>query len=156
MPLFKKAIYEASVYPAHDLKELKCPVIAFHSYKGGVGRTLSLIAYTQAWTNLQEDPQNNKLLIIDSDLEAPGLTLIQGNLNETAFSYLDLLTLVQDNNSVEEIVSTAETLMGTLTLPIETSQQRVEHFFLPTYRYEQQLLPQAETKSIFWQKFYLN
>lgn len=29
--------------------------------------------------------------------------------------------------------------MGTLTLPIETSQQRVEHFFLPTYRYEQQL-----------------
>ena len=67
------------------------------------------------------------------------LTLIQGNLNETAFSYLDLLTLIQDNNSIEEIVSTAEALMGTLTLPIETSQQRVEHFFLPTYRYEQQL-----------------
>lgn len=152
MPLFKKAIYEDSVYPAHDLKELKCPVIAFHSYKGGVGRTLSLIAYAQAWTNLQEDPQNNKLLIIDSDLEAPGLTLIQGNLNETAFSYLDLLTLVQDNNSVEEIVSTAETLMGTLTLPIETSHQRVEHFFLPTYRYEQQLFdlyasPQTITAS---------
>ena len=152
MPLFKKAIYEDSVYPAHDLKELKCPVIAFHSYKGGVGRTLSLIAYAQAWTNLQEDPQNNKLLIIDSDLEAPGLTLIQGNLNEIAFSYLDLLTLVQDNNSVEEIVSTSETLMGTLTLPIETSQQRVEHFFLPTYRYEQQLFdlyasPQTITAS---------
>lgn len=139
MPLFKKAIYEDSVYPKNNLKELSRPVIAFHSYKGGVGRTLSLIAFAQAWTSIQDDPQKNKLLIIDSDLEAPGLTLIQGNLNETAFSYLDLLTLIQDNNSIEEIVSTAEALMGTLTLPIETSQQRVEHFFLPTYRYEQQL-----------------
>ena len=42
--------------------------------------------------------------------------------------------------------------MGTLTLPIETSQQRVEHFFLPTYRYEQQLFdlyasPQTITAS---------
>ena len=47
--------------------------------------------------------------------------------------------MIQDNSSIEEIVSTSEDLMGTLTLPIETSQQRVEHFFLPTYRYEQQL-----------------
>lgn len=115
MPLFKKAIYEDSVYPKNNLKELSRPVIAFHSYKGGVGRTLSLIAFAQAWTSIQDDPQKNKLLIIDSDLEAPGLTLIQGNLNETAFSYLDLLTLIQDNNSIEEIVSTAEALMGTLT-----------------------------------------
>lgn len=42
--------------------------------------------------------------------------------------------------------------MGTITLPIETSQQRVEHFFLPTYRYEEQLFdlyasPQTITAS---------
>ena len=152
MPLFKKAIYENSVYPTKILPELKCPVIAFHSYKGGVGRTLSLIAFARAWTNIQSDPQHNKLLIIDSDLEAPGLTLIQGQLNETSFSYLDLLTLIQDNNNIEDIVSTSAELMGTLTLPIETSQQRVDHFFLPTYRYEQQLFdlyasPQTITTS---------
>ena len=76
MPLFKKAIYQDSAYPTTALGELQCPVIAFHSYKGGVGRTLSLIAFAQAWSNIQKDPQNNKLLIIDSDLEAPGLTLI--------------------------------------------------------------------------------
>mgnify|MGYP000429584035 FL=1 len=152
MPLFKKAIYENSVYPTKILSELKCPVIAFHSYKGGVGRTLSLIAFARAWTNIQSDPQHNKLLIIDSDLEAPGLTLIQGQLNETSFSYLDLLTLIQDNNNIEDIVSTSAELMGTLTFPIETSQQRVDHFFLPTYRYEQQLFdlyasPQTITTS---------
>ena len=65
---------------------------------------------------------------------------------------MDLLTLIQDNSNVEEIVSTAGNLMGTITLPIETSQQRVEHFFLPTYRYEEQLFdlyasPQTITAS---------
>lgn len=152
MPLFKKAIYQDNVYPDCRLKDLKCPVIAFHSYKGGVGRTLSLLAFAKAWTNIQEEPQNNKLLIIDSDLEAPGLTLIQGNLNESSFSYLDLLTLIQDENSIEEIVSTTEKLFGNLTISIETKQERVDHFFLPTYRYEQQLFdlyasPQSITTS---------
>lgn len=60
--------------------------------------------------------------------------------------------MIQDNSNVEEIVSTAGNLMGTITLPIETSQQRVEHFFLPTYRYEEQLFdlyasPQTITAS---------
>lgn len=55
MPLFKKAIYEDSVYPKNNLKELSRPVIAFHSYKGGVGRTLSLIAFAQAWTSIQDE-----------------------------------------------------------------------------------------------------
>ena len=131
MPLFKKAIYEDSVYPENNLKKLSSPVIAFHSYKGGVGRTLSLIAFAQAWTNIQDDPQKNKLLIIDSDLEAPGLTLIQGNLNETAFSYLDLLTLIQDNSSIEEIVSTSEDLMGTLTLPMRPASSEWSIFSCP-------------------------
>ena len=161
LPLFKKAIYEDSIYPTEQLADLSCPVFAFHSYKGGVGRTLSLIAFARAWTNLQKNPENSKLLIIDSDLEAPGLTLIQGDLNDSAFSYLDLLTLIQDNSNVEEIVSTAGNLMGTITLPIETSQQRVEHFFLPTYRclicmqVRKQSLP-VEIKNIFWQKYFQN
>ena len=99
LPLFKKAIYEDSIYPTEQLADLSCPVFAFHSYKGGVGRTLSLIAFARAWTNLQKNPENSKLLIIDSDLEAPGLTLIQGDLNDSAFSYLDLLTLIQDNSN---------------------------------------------------------
>ena len=73
LPLFKKAIYEDSIYPTEQLADLSCPVFAFHSYKGGVGRTLSLIAFARAWTNLQKNPENSKLLIIDSDLEAPGL-----------------------------------------------------------------------------------
>lgn len=106
------------------MEELSCPVIGFHSYKGGVGRTLSLIAFAQAWTNMQNDPQNNKLLIIDSDIEAPGLTLIQGKLDEISFSYLDLLTLIQDNSDEENVLSIAANLIGNLTIPIETKQEK--------------------------------
>lgn len=64
LPLFKKAIYEDSIYPTEQLADLSCPVFAFHSYKGGVGRTLSLIAFARAWTNLQKNPENSKLLIM--------------------------------------------------------------------------------------------
>ena len=101
---------------------------------------------------MQNDPQNNKLLIIDSDIEAPGLTLIQGKLDEISFSYLDLLTLIQDNSDEENVLSIAANLIGNLTIPIETKQEKVEHIFLPTYRYEQQLYdlyasPQSITNS---------
>ena len=44
MPLFKQVIYNESAYPEKKLDALPCPVIVFHSYKGGVGRTLSLLA----------------------------------------------------------------------------------------------------------------
>ena len=47
-PLFEKVIYNESAYPSGPLKELGCPVVAFHSYKGGVGRTLSLLAFARA------------------------------------------------------------------------------------------------------------
>ena len=54
-PLFEKVIYSESAYPSGALKELACPVVAFHSYKGGVGRTLSLLAFAGAWTNVHKN-----------------------------------------------------------------------------------------------------
>ncbi len=138
-PLFEKVIYSESAYPSGALKELACPVVAFHSYKGGVGRTLSLLAFAGAWTNVHKNDEKNRLLIIDSDLEAPGLTWIQGGGNEDDFSYLDLLTLIQDMDNMESVVETAVQELGSLTVSIETDQQEVEHIFLPTFRYDEQL-----------------
>ncbi|MBS5141550.1 MAG: hypothetical protein KHZ91_01330 [Firmicutes bacterium] len=79
MPLFEQVIYKESVYPQEKLGDLPCPVIAFHSYKGGVGCTLSLLAFAQAWTNIRKEADQEKILIIDSDIESPGLSLIQGD-----------------------------------------------------------------------------
>lgn len=87
---------------------------------------LYLLAFAKAWTNVQKEPQKNKLLIVDSDIEAPGLTWsYSGNL-EDCFSYLDLLTLIQDSDQIDEVVEIATQGIGVLTIPIETNQEIVE------------------------------
>lgn len=140
LPLFKDALYHKSSYRTTVLPELPCPVIAFHSYKGGVGRTLSLLAFAKAWSTVFDASGRQKLLIVDSDIEAPGLTWIQENPREDAFSYLDLLSIIQDNIDVAKMVDLSCSKIGSSTLPIETPRQTIEHLFLPTYRYDEQLL----------------
>ena len=71
-------------------------IAVFHSYKGGVGRTLSLISLVR---EISETYGNQKkVLMIDADMEAPGLTwmLGQGNSNEK-ISYFDILELLSLN-----------------------------------------------------------
>ncbi len=138
-PLFEQIIYSESAYPDKTLNELERPVIAFHSYKGGVGQTLSLLAFAKAWTSVNGRKSDDRILIIDSDLEAPGLTWIQGGRNENTFSYLDLLTLIQDSDDIDEIVDTAVKEIGSLYIPLESEQQVIQHIFLPTFRYDEQL-----------------
>ena len=140
IPLFEKIIYRDSAYPSTELTKLSCPVIAFHSYKGGVGRTLSLLAFARAWTAEHADTGKEKLLIVDSDLEAPGLTWLQGAEEEYGFSYLDLLTIIQDEEDIDRIVNVTVKNMGNRMLSIETDNERIDHLFLPTSRYDEQLL----------------
>ena len=136
MPLFEQVIYKGCAYPPEqNLNALECPVIVFHSYKGGVGRTLSLLAFAKAWTSIRAE----RLFIVDSDIEAPGLSWIQGENNVNAFSYLDLLTLIQDENDVDVIVEDAVKEIGNMSISIETEQQKVQHIFLQTSRYDEQL-----------------
>ena len=75
-PLFKSVLYHRSAYYDELIeKELPgVPVIAFHSYKGGVGRTLSLLAFVKAWSSLKDLKNPKKLLIVDADIEAQGIT----------------------------------------------------------------------------------
>lgn len=142
IPLFKDVIYRDSSYRSDMLKneELsECPVIAFHSYKGGVGRTLSLLAFAKAWSTNSE----KKLLIIDSDIEAPGLTWMmkeEGDF-ESQINYFDILEMIQsseleNSNVYDKIVEQ----MQFQTMKIDNGKVYTEHFFLPTYRYEEQLL----------------
>ena len=141
-PQFSNVLYQHSSYPSSQLNPLTHPVIAFHSYKGGVGRTLSLLAFVKAWSAVFDDnsQKGNRLLIVDSDIEAPGLTWLKDDMSDDILSYLDLLTLIQDNRSVDEIVDLACEKLKLSTITVETRERKVEHIFLPTYRYEQQLL----------------
>ena len=97
-PLFKNVLYQKSAYYDELIeKELPgVPVIAFHSYKGGVGRTLSLLAFVKAWSK--------RLLIVDADIEAPGITWLTMGQEEAAFSFLDLLEITQEKDSADEVI----------------------------------------------------
>lgn len=140
LPLFKDILYHHTAYPEQDLPLLPKPLIAFHSYKGGVGRTLSLLAFAKAWSAEFAEEKNASLLLVDSDIEAPGLTWIQDKPFEDTLSYLDLLTLIQDNNDVDRIVELACSRLKMATISVETPTRTVEHYFIPTYRYEEQLM----------------
>lgn len=140
IPLFKEMLYKDTTYGRDILPELSCPVIAFHSYKGGVGRTLSLIAFAKAWSSVIKDTRREKLLIVDSDIEAPGLTWTQNMIDDDSFSYLDLISLIQDNLDIERVVEQASLKIGTSLITIDNGRKTIDHIFLPTYRYIDQLL----------------
>ena len=140
-PLFKNIIYRNNSYDnsiINDKSLENCPVIAFHSYKGGVGRTLSLIAFAKAWSS---NLSNQKILIIDADIEAPGFTWVWDNEGNSEFSYLDLLEIIQtsdfDNDLIRKKVVEQVQLQ---TMKIYNERKNLEYYFLPTYRYREQLL----------------
>lgn len=50
----------------------KAPVVTFYSYKGGMGRTTTMIAYAISLAVNDNDLKKKRVVIIDCDLEAPG------------------------------------------------------------------------------------
>lgn len=82
-----------SKIPLPPAYETKPKIVAFYSFKGGVGRTTHLAAYLFAL--LKRADEVNKpitVLIIDSDLEAPGLTYWNRmEKQQPAISFLEFL-----------------------------------------------------------------
>lgn len=139
-PIFKDILYRNSSYTDEDLPLLKTPVIAFHSYKGGVGRTLSLLAFAKAWSELFADTKG-KLLIIDADIEAPGITwLNKKNIDDASFSYLDLLDILQGTRDIHDVVKMAASKLQASYIDILADKKHIQQIFMPTYRYKEQLI----------------
>lgn len=67
-------------------------LFAFHSFKGGVGRTLHSLSLA---LNLSE---NSKVLLIDADFEAPGISW----LVNTPVSFADYLAMLHGGDEYEE------------------------------------------------------
>lgn len=65
------------------------PLIAFHSFKGGVGRTLHALALAFQIARNKKD----RVLLVDADLEAPGITwLLPSRLPQPPVSFSPLPT----------------------------------------------------------------
>lgn len=65
-------------------------MVSFHSFKGGVGRTTALMTYVAA---CMQDPGEGqkKVLVIDADLEAPGVSFWLDEANQPSVSFVQLL-----------------------------------------------------------------
>ncbi|MEV0046767.1 AAA family ATPase [Nocardia rhamnosiphila] len=64
--------------------------VAFHSFKGGVGRTLHAVALADAIAR-----QGRHVLLVDADLEAPGITwMYRSQSGPEDFCYEDLIALL--------------------------------------------------------------
>jgi len=65
-------------------------MVSFHSFKGGVGRTTALMTYVAAC--MQEPSEGpKKVLVIDADLEAPGVSFWLDEVNRPTVSFVQLL-----------------------------------------------------------------
>ena len=110
------------------------PLIAFHSFKGGVGRTTHAIALALALTETQNNNVVTELaevrvLLVDADLEAPGITFLRNaKIPSPPVSYTDFLALVHsdpDPLSKDSIALVAAQLQGAFADGI---------YFLPAFR----------------------
>ncbi len=122
------------------------PVIAFHSFKGGVGRTLHALALAFAmvkkgrtttgyewgasgWGDRPAPVNESRILLVDADLEAPGLSwLVSKKLPRPPVSFVDFLALIHsdpDPSASESVNLVANRLKDALVDGI---------FILPAFR----------------------
>lgn len=94
-PLWKDNIYrnqDNDSYP--NAWENGPNFVAFHSFKGGVGRTTSMMTYVSAYLK-SNDKKDVKVLLIDADLEAPGISFWLPESNKPTVSFIKFLEALQ-------------------------------------------------------------
>ena len=105
-------------------------ICAFHSFKGGVGRTLHCVATATAIAG-----RGSRVLLVDADLEAPGITWMwQAQSLRADFAFEDFLALVhgsKDDEFVEAIELGAKFLAnqevdGVVVMPARRDYSRLE------------------------------
>lgn len=94
-PLWDQQVYldnAGQIYPTPWQEGPK--MLAFHSFKGGVGRTTALMTFASAFANQnagQSNDQGKKILLIDGDFEAPGISFWLDPKNRPSVSFVQLL-----------------------------------------------------------------
>ncbi|WP_158792764.1 ParA family protein [Granulicella sp. L60] len=117
-------------------------IIAFYSFKGGVGRTTHLLAYLQALSSARE---KRSALVIDADLEAPGITSLLSHeisVPAASLSFIDLLALIQSDPSAEanDSLNLATHLTRRQVLTTSLQEGDAKHYFIPAFRSEEQAM----------------
>ena len=112
-------------------------IAAFFSFKGGVGRTTACFATA---VRLLSATPAAKVLYVDADVEAPGLTWMtedapEGNAWSQTMSWVDALRLVQDADDwKEEALPLIVEQVRQSTISLELNVGRREFLFMPAIR----------------------
>lgn len=136
-PLFKEVYFSTTKIRAKTGKLPGARILAFHSYKGGVGRTLSLISLLRECTARYPD---KKILVIDGDVEAPGLTWMLEGQGRSTVSYLDILSVMNFDNDTEDAVKRLADQIRIARITVETDEINGEQLFVPAYRDREQIM----------------
>ncbi|MBQ7585187.1 MAG: hypothetical protein IJU40_02930, partial [Desulfovibrionaceae bacterium] len=118
----------------------------FFSFKGGVGRTMALTSLVlHAVKNMQSSVAEPKILLIDADTEAPGLTYwMNEEFSDSPFSYLDLLAVTAEalhqGQDPSWAVEKAANYIQSMRFELLNSQQTI--YFLPAFKNNRQLFRQ--------------
>ncbi|CAA7603008.1 CobQ/CobB/MinD/ParA nucleotide binding domain protein [Acididesulfobacillus acetoxydans] len=110
---------------------------SFYSFKGGVGRTLHLLAMLKALSG--ENTHGPHVLVVDADVEAPGLTWWVRKKGESPeFSYVDFLALAQYDDSPDYNLTMGLAVHAIKEAPVSVG--KTKFFFLPAFRTVEQLM----------------
>jgi MinD-like ATPase involved in chromosome partitioning or flagellar assembly len=105
------------------------PIVAFHSFKGGVGRTTHALALAQALIS-EKTTKERKVLVVDGNLEAPEMSsMLKETLSLLPISLADFLALAHGDLTPaagEAIELVSDRLQSTLMNGI---------YFLPAFRF---------------------
>lgn len=128
-----RPLWRSSGTPAPDAFPAGCRVLSFHSYKGGVGRSTAVIATLGALLRRRGSP---RVLVVDADIEAPGLTWTCGGVDEGSLSLVDLLCLLQDSDDWRaEVIPLASAWVRASPRTVEIPEVGTrEFYFLPSMR----------------------
>lgn len=133
-PLFRDVYFQKCEKADTDFDGLK--MIVFHSYKGGVGRTLSLTAFLRQCTQKYPD---KKILVIDADVEASGLTWMT-EAGYRKISYLDILSIMNYEQITDQMIEKLADLIKTSTVSVATDKKIIDQYFIPVYREKEQVM----------------
>jgi len=104
---------------------VKPVIIATHSFKGGVGRTLHALALASA---LEDRDKTSRILLIDADFEAPGITWL---ISDPGIAFVDVLNLIHSSADPYSVIP---------TIARDIDNQRFGNiYFLPAFRNDNQL-----------------
>lgn len=131
-PTFQSPTVIRSFSPKADLRDFPTDhskLIVFHSFKGGVGRTIHALA-----TALAISEKGKDVLLVDADMEAPGITwMLADRMPNPAISFADFLTLV--HGAVDK---SGKDAIDLIAKNVQTS--RLERIYLlPAFRSKEQL-----------------